>query len=644
MRTIQGIGAAPGYAIGIAKRAGAEVAVAARSIAAEEAGREAERFDAAVAQASRELEAIRERLGAEGREHEAEIFEAHVFLLEDEELVGAARERITDRLQAADSALWETAEEVAAVIAALDDPYLRERSADVIDVSRRVIRILQGAGAGQAAAGTADARNDEPAQLAESSASSMTGTNNRGSVSETAMSSTDNRATRDAANPSTLPRDGQGNEAPTGAAVIYKQVLIAADLTPSDTAQLDPGQVAGFATATSGRTSHSAIIARSVGVAASVGAGEALLEVNDGELLIVDGFNGLILINPPEEEVQRYIRLEADYRQSQAENEAFRGKPSLSADGVQVELAANIGAAQDAVQAKKHDAEGIGLFRTEFLYMGRDALPGEEEQYGVYRSVAEALGPQASVVIRTMDIGGDKELPLLELPREDNPFLGYRALRISLDRPELFKTQLRAILRASAHGNIKVMFPMVATLGEWRRAKTLLDEAREELRAEGKPFREAMEAGIMIEIPAAAMMADRLAREVDFFSIGTNDLVQYTMAADRMNPKLAYLSDPLHPPVLRLIDRVIRAAHAEGKWVGMCGEMAGNPVAVPLLLGMGLDEFSMSSSAILGTRALLSRLHRSELAELASAALELDSADEVRALVEERVPQLTARQ
>ncbi|SDS93960.1 phosphoenolpyruvate-protein phosphotransferase [Paenibacillaceae bacterium GAS479] len=632
MRTIQGIGAAPGYAIGLAKRVGAELSVAARSIAAEEAGREAERFDAAVAQASRELEAIRERMSAEGRQHEAEIFEAHVFLLEDEELVGVARERITEGLQAADSALWETAEEVALVIAALDDPYLRERAADVRDVSQRVIRILQGAVdvgtateprvAGEAAMLKASVgREAERSSLEENAGVGVTG----------------------ATNAATVPGSIVWEDYLANIQAPLKQVLIAEDLTPSDTAQLDPEQVAGFATAVGGRTSHSAIIARSVGVAASVGAGEALNDIKDGQPVIVDGFSGEIIVDPTVEELERYHALEAEYRRSQAENEAFRGRPSISADGVQVELAANIGSAQDAVQAKKHDAEGIGLFRTEFLYMGRDTLPGEDEQYGAYRAAAEALGPDASVVIRTMDIGGDKELPLLDLPREDNPFLGYRALRISLDRPQLFKTQLRAILRASAHGNIKVMFPMVATLGEWRRAKALLDEAREELRAEGKPFRDDMEAGIMIEIPAAAMMADRLAREVDFFSIGTNDLVQYTMAADRMNPKLSYLSDPLHPPVLRLIDRVIRAAHAEGKWVGMCGEMAGNPLAVPLLLGMGLDEFSMSSSAILSTRALLSRLNQSELTALAAAALDLDSADDVRALVEQRVPQAAAR-
>ncbi|OXM15090.1 phosphoenolpyruvate--protein phosphotransferase [Paenibacillus herberti] len=546
---------------------------------------------------------------------------------------------------------------MASVIAALDDPYLRERAADVRDVSQRVIRILQGA--------TDVGLATEPSVVREAtavtaSASTDPTTSAVTASADQALSAVVAIAGSEGAEHSSI--GGNAGAEAAGAVISVsvpghivwedyleaigaplKQVLIAEDLTPSDTAQLDPKQVAGFATAVGGRTSHSAIIARSVGVAAAVGAGEALNDIKDGQTVIVDGFSGVIIVDPIAEELERYRALEAEYRRSQAENEVFRGRPSVSANGVQVELAANIGSAQDAVQAKKHDAEGIGLFRTEFLYMGRDTLPGEDEQYGAYRSAAEALGPDASVVIRTMDIGGDKELPLLELPREDNPFLGYRALRISLDRPQLFKTQLRAILRASAHGNIKVMFPMVATLGEWRRAKALLEEAREELRAEGKPFRDDMEAGIMIEIPAAAMMADRLAREVDFFSIGTNDLVQYTMAADRMNPKLSYLSDPLHPPVLRLIDRVIRAAHAEGKWVGMCGEMAGNPLAVPLLLGMGLDEFSMSSSAILGTRALLSRLNQSELAELAAAALDLDSADDVRALVEQRVPQAAAR-
>ncbi|QJC53891.1 phosphoenolpyruvate--protein phosphotransferase [Paenibacillus albicereus] len=631
MRTIQGIGAAPGYAIGIAKRLGADVAVAERHVAAEEAEREATRLDAAVARAAAELEALRARMAADGRDKEAEIFEAHALLLEDEELVGVARELVAQERLAADAALWRTAEEVAAIIAALDDPYLRERAADVRDVSRRVIRLLQDdapAGAGDAV-GAAEAEG-------------------RGAASEKPMSETAASepgaadAEEDALSPSAdAPARGRSSHAGTGASLPY--VLIAEDLTPSDTAALDPAEVAGFATAAGGRTSHSAIIARSVGVAAAVGAGEALADIRDGQTVVVDGFSGEIVMNPSPEQLERYRALQERHRRALAENEAYRGRPSVTADGAAVELAANIGSAEDAQQARRHDAEGVGLFRTEFLYMGRSSLPSEDEQYGAYRAAAEAMGSDRPVVIRTMDIGGDKELPLLELPREDNPFLGYRALRISLDRPELFKTQLRAILRAGAHGNVKVMFPMVATIGEWRRAKALLDEARAELLAEGRELGGPMEAGIMIEIPAAAMMADRLAREVDFFSIGTNDLVQYAMAADRMHPKLGALGDPLHPPVLRLIDRVIRAAHAEGKWVGMCGEMAGQPLAVPLLLGMGLDEFSMSSSAILGTRALLSRLSRTELAGLAAAALDLDSADEVRALVAARVPEAAAR-
>ncbi|GLX69413.1 phosphoenolpyruvate--protein phosphotransferase [Paenibacillus glycanilyticus] len=577
---IKGIAASEGYAIGravILREEAAPQGITYIDAGQEEA--ELTRFDSAVTAARGELEAIHARMLEDGREKEAEIFEAHLMLLEDEELIGAAQEKIRGQRYKAEAAMNKAGEDVASMLAALDDEYLRERAADVRDVSKRVIRKLSGASdsdAMQAAAG--DSKS--------------------------------------------------------------KSILFAFDLTPSDTAQLDPSVIGGFVTAAGGRTSHSAIIARSVGIPAIVGAGEAALQIEDGKLVIVDGAAGLVLVDPKDDELARYEALRQQAEGKRALLEQFRGKPSVSADGHQVELVANIGSAQDAVAASEHGAEGVGLFRTEFLYMGRPDLPTEDEQFTAYKEVAEAFGHGAPIVIRTMDIGGDKELPSLQLEKEDNPFLGYRAIRICLDRPELFKTQLRAVLRASAFGELKVMFPMIATLGEWRQAKGLLEQAKQELRSANIAFNEQIEAGIMIEIPAAAQMADRFAREVDFFSIGTNDLVQYTMAADRMNPKLGYLSDPLHPPVLRLIDQVIRAAHKENKWVGMCGEMAGTPIAIPILLGMGLDEFSMSASAVLPARALLSRLDRAKLASLAEAVLDLDDAEAVRAYVEQQVPEL----
>lgn len=577
---IKGIAASEGYAIGRAVILREEVVP--EGISYIEAGVEAAeltRFDSAVASARGELEALLDRMKADGREKESEIFEAHLMLLEDEELIGAAQERIRSQRYKAEAAMNEAGEEVADMLAALDDEYLRERAADVRDVSRRVIRKLG------------------------------------------------NRSESD------------GLQA-SSAAANEKSILFAFDLTPSDTAQLDPSIIGGFVTAAGGRTSHSAIIARSVGIPAIVGAGEEALHIENGQLIIVDGAAGLVLVDPKDEELARYQALQQQAAGKRALLDQYRGQPSVSADGHQVELVANIGSVQDARQAQELGAEGVGLFRTEFLYMGRPDLPTEEEQFKAYKEAAEAFGPGSPIVIRTMDIGGDKELPSLQLEKEDNPFLGYRAIRICLDRPDLFKTQLRAVLRASAHGNLKIMFPMIATLGEWRQATALLEQAKQELRSENIAFNEQIEAGIMIEIPAAAQMADRFAREVDFFSIGTNDLVQYTMAADRMNPKLGYLSDPLHPPVLRLIDRVIRAAHKENKWVGMCGEMAGTPVALPILLGMGLDEFSMSASAVLPARALLSRLHRSKLASLSEAVLDLDDAEAVRSYVEKHVPEL----
>ncbi|MCM3627075.1 phosphoenolpyruvate--protein phosphotransferase [Paenibacillus glycanilyticus] len=577
---IKGIAASEGYAIGRAVIL-REDAVP-EGITYVESGDEAaelNRFDSAVAAARVELEALLERMKSDGREKEAEIFEAHLMLLEDEELIGAAQERIRGQRYKAESAMNESGEEVAEMLASLDDEYLRERAADVRDVSRRVIRKLGNASDSEAAKAPVANKNE-------------------------------------------------------------KSILFAFDLTPSDTAQLDPSVIGGFVTAAGGRTSHSAIIARSVGIPAIVGAGEGALHIEEGQLVIVDGAAGLVLIEPEDKELAHYQALQEQAAGKRALLDQYRGKPSISADGHQVELVANIGSVQDARQAREHGAEGVGLFRTEFLYMGRPDLPTEEEQFTAYKEAAEAFGPDAPIVIRTMDIGGDKELPGLQLEKEDNPFLGYRAIRICLDRPDLFKTQLRAVLRASAFGNLKIMYPMIAALAEWRAAKALLEEAKQELRSENIAFNEQIEAGIMIEIPAAAQMADRFAREVDFFSIGTNDLVQYTMAADRMNPKLGYLSDPLHPPVLRLIDQVIRAAHQENKWVGMCGEMAGTPVALPILLGMGLDEFSMSASAVLPARALLSRLDRSKLASLAEAVLDLDDAEEVRSYVEQHVPEL----
>lgn len=571
---LQGIAASPGYAVGVAKVLAAKTAqISKMPLENDQLDTEITRFEAAVAATRAELEAIHAQLLEQKKEHEAEIFEAHLMLMEDEELIDRSKELVRTEKINIEFAFHSVSEEIAEMIGGLDDPYLKERAADIRDVSRRVLNKLLGI--------TDEDINDASGPI----------------------------------------------------------ILFAEDLTPSDTAQLDPAKVIGFATQAGGRTSHSAIIARSIGIPAIVGIGSAMENnVKNGQSVIIDGTDGKIYIQPDEVTHARYSQLQQEQLEIKKQNQSYMNQPSMSSDGVQVELVANIGLVKDADLAASAGAEGIGLFRTEFLYMDADQPPSEDVQFEAYRKAAEAFGSGAPIVIRTIDIGGDKEIPYLKLPKEDNPFLGFRAIRICLDRPEMFKTQLRAILRASAFGNLKIMFPMIATLGEWRQAKALLEETKQELSAAGISYNAGIETGIMIEIPAAALLADKFAREVDFFSIGTNDLVQYTLAADRMNPKLGYLNDPLHPAVLQLIERVITAAHANGKWAGMCGEMAGQKHALPILLGLGLDEFSMSASAVLPARALLAKLSQQEMKQVAQAVLELSTAEEVRAYIEEHVP------
>lgn len=409
-------------------------------------------------------------------------------------------------------------------------------------------------------------------------------------------------------------------------------IVIAYDLTPSDTAQLDPHLTLGFATEVGGPTSHSAIMARSLEIPAVVGVTGISDQVQDGDLLILDGTSGDLYVNPEEETVKKFEKKREAYIREKEALKQWVDRATITRDGHRVELAANIGTPKDVEGALRNGAEGIGLFRTEFLYMDRDTYPTEEEQYAAYREVAERMQGKP-VIIRTLDIGGDKKIPYLDMPKEMNPFLGYRAIRLCLDRLELFKTQLRAILRASAYGKIRIMFPMVATLSELREAKRILHEVKAELSALKVPFSSEIEVGIMIETPAAALTADILAREVDFFSIGTNDLIQYTMAVDRMNERVSYLYQPYHPAILRLVKRVIDAAHQEGKWAGMCGEMAGDINAVPILLGLGLDEFSMSASSILPIRNKIGQLSFEEMRKLAEKALEQESQEKVKELL-----------
>ncbi|WP_367378186.1 phosphoenolpyruvate--protein phosphotransferase [Enterococcus gilvus] len=540
----------------------------------EDTAAEEKRLDDALAASSAELEKIRDKAAKSLGEEEAQVFDAHLMVLSDPEMIGQIKQHIHDNKVNAESSLKEVTDMYIGMFEAMDDnAYMQERAADIRDVTKRVMAHLLGV---------------------------------------------------------TLPDPSMIDE---------EVVVVAHDLTPSDTAQLDKNFVKAFVTDIGGRTSHSAIMARSLEIPAIVGTKEITAKAKEGVLLAVNGITGETIINPTEEEAAEYQKAGEAYATQKAEWEKLKDAETVTADGKHFELAANIGTPKDLEGVHNNGAEAIGLYRTEFLYMDSSDFPTEDDQFEAYKAVLEGMGDKP-VVVRTMDIGGDKELPYLTLPHEMNPFLGYRALRISLSElgDDMFRTQLRALLRASVHGNLRIMFPMVATLKEFRAAKKMFNEEKEKLVNEGVKVSDTIQVGIMIEIPAAAVLADKFAKEVDFFSIGTNDLIQYTMAADRMNERVSYLYQPYNPSILRLIKNVIDAAHAEGKWAGMCGEMAGDQTAVPLLMGMGLDEFSMSATSILRTRSLMKRLTTDKMAELSEKALkECDTMEEVQALVEEYV-------
>ncbi|MDU2307316.1 MAG: phosphoenolpyruvate-protein phosphotransferase PtsI, partial [Klebsiella sp.] len=409
-------------------------------------------------------------------------------------------------------------------------------------------------------------------------------------------------------------------------------ILVAADLTPSETAQLNLKKVLGFITDAGGRTSHTSIMARSLELPAIVGTGSITAQVKNGDYLILDAVNNQVLVNPSNEQIEALRNLQAQVAEEKAELAKLKDLPAITLDGHQVEVCANIGTVRDVEGAERNGAEGVGLYRTEFLFMDRDALPTEEEQFAAYKAVAEACGSQA-VIVRTMDIGGDKELPYMNFPKEENPFLGWRAVRIAMDRKEILRDQVRAILRASAFGKLRIMFPMIISVEEVRALKKEIEIYKQELRDEGKAFDESIEIGVMVETPAAATIARHLAKEVDFFSIGTNDLTQYTLAVDRGNDMISHLYQPMSPSVLNLIKQVIDASHAEGKWTGMCGELAGDERATLLLLGMGLDEFSMSAISIPRIKKIIRNTNFEDAKVLAEQALAQPTTDELMTLV-----------
>lgn len=540
----------------------------------EDTSAEESRLDDALVKSTEELQQIREKAAQSLGEAEAQVFDAHLMVLSDPEMVGQIKQNIKDNSVNAESALKEVTDMYIGMFEAMEDnAYMKERAADIRDVAKRILAHLLGV---------------------------------------------------------TLPNPSMINE---------EVIVVAHDLTPSDTAQLDRKYVKAFVTDIGGRTSHSAIMARSLEIPAIVGTKEITAKVKEGDILAVNGIEGDVIVHPTDEQKAEFEKIGADYAAQKAEWDKLKNAETVTADGKHFELAANIGTPKDLVGVHNNGGEAVGLYRTEFLYMDSPDFPTEDDQYEAYKAVLEGMDGKP-VVVRTMDIGGDKELPYLQLPHEMNPFLGYRALRISLSElgDEMFRTQMRALLRASVHGKLRIMFPMVATLKEFRAAKAIFEEEKQKLVSEGVEVSDTIQVGIMIEIPAAAVLADKFAKEVDFFSVGTNDLIQYTMAADRMNERVSYLYQPYNPSILRLIKNVIDAAHAEGKWAGMCGEMAGDQTAVPLLVGMGLDEFSMSATSILKTRSLMKRLDTTKMAELADRALkECDTMEEVVELVNEYV-------
>ncbi|WP_059173717.1 phosphoenolpyruvate--protein phosphotransferase [Bacillus sp. FJAT-27445] len=561
MAFLQGIAASNGIAIAKAYRLiEPDLSYSRQSI--ENPSAEIERFRTALDQSKAELSQIRDRARVDLGEDKAAIFDAHLLVLSDPELVSPIEEKISNGKVNAEFALEETAGMFISMFEQMDNEYMKERAADIRDVTKRVLARLLGV------------QLPNPSMIAE------------------------------------------------------EVIIVAGDLTPSDTAQLNREFVKGFTTDIGGRTSHSAIMARSMEIPAVVGTRTSTEEIRNGDLVIVDGLKGEVHINPTPELIKAYEQVKADFEAQKAEWAKLINEKTVTADGHEVEIGANIGTPKDLKGALENGAEAIGLYRTEFLYMGRDQMPSEDEQYESYKAVLEGMEGKP-VVVRTLDIGGDKELPYLNLPEEMNPFLGYRAIRLCLDQKEIFRTQLRALLRASSFGNLKIMFPMIATLDEFREAKGMFEEEKEKLMSEGATISERIEVGIMVEIPSTAVLADQFAKEVDFFSIGTNDLIQYTMAADRMNERVSYLYQPYNPAILRLVKMVIDAAHAEGKWAGMCGEMAGDVTAIPLLLGLGLDEFSMSATSILRARSLLKKLNKSDMEKLAGEALSMGTVDEV---------------
>ncbi|MGB7747571.1 MAG: phosphoenolpyruvate--protein phosphotransferase [Verrucomicrobiia bacterium] len=537
--------------------------IARREITADETAGETGRFEKALVQTRQQIQEVQrkvvENLGAK----EADIFEAHLLMLEDHALVGEVMRLIKEEKFNAEFAFHTVAERYSEALLAANDEYLRERAADMRDLTSRVLDNLL--------------------------------------------------EVKDAFDLHHLTEPC---------------ILVSHDLSPSTTAQLDKKLVLGFATDIGGKTSHTAIMARSLGIPAIVGLQTVSQELDSGDYALLDGYNGTIIVNPTDQTLFAYGQLAKIKASLEEKLREIRDQPAVTLDGKPIHLSANIEDQNDIEAVIANGAEGVGLFRTEFLFINRDNLPTEEEQYKVYREVAAALKPH-QIIIRTLDLGGDKFASHLQLAQEMNPFLGWRAIRFCLAQPELFRAQLRAILRASAEGNIKMMYPMISGLDELNQANAIVEKCKAELRAEGKPFDENLAVGAMIEIPSAALIADTLAQRAKFFSIGSNDLIQYTLAADRTNERVSHLYEPTHPAILRLIKTTVDASHRHGIWTGVCGEIAGDAFLTPLLIGLGVDELSAAPSVVPQVKYIVRRLKMSEAQALAEFALQCESPSEI---------------
>lgn len=571
---LKGIPASPGIVIGKAFLYGREqYTIPRRPIKEDQVPGEIKRFKDALVQTKNEITDIKKRISEEmGLEH-AQIFSAHLLVLDDSMLIEEVVSKLKKEKLSIEYIFQDVLKRYIKVFSEMDDEYLRERISDINDVGRRILRNLIGA------------KEDILSNLKE------------------------------------------------------KVLVIAYDLSPSDTATMHKKNVRGFATDIGGRTSHTAIMAKSLEIPAVVGLETLTKKVQTGDTIVIDGSHGIVIINPTAKALKKYELDKEKFAAFEKHLLELKNLPCVTLDGRKINLAANIEVPEDVPSVIAHGAEGIGLYRTEYFYMNRKDLPTEEEQYKAYSTVAKKIKPH-SVIIRTLDLGGDKFLSQLDVPQQMNPFLGWRAIRFCLARPDIFKSQLRAILRASVHGKLKMMYPMISGLDELRQANAILEEVRKELKRESLPFDENMEIGAMIEVPSAAMTSDILAKEADFFSIGTNDLIQYSLAVDRVNEKIAYLYEPAHPAVLRLIKNVIDCAHNEGIWVGMCGEMAGDIVMTIILLGLGLDEFSTSPIATPEIKRIIRSITMSQAKEMAGEALNLPTGREVEKYARKRLKEM----